>query len=227
MNPDWNHAGSRQTAATALADIASARPATLVAAALAKRSKLPFKAALYRDSLLWRIEELGRAALQAYDLGDHVSAILITRGLMETVAALHSLHHRITHYKGGDPDGLDKTLMSMTLGSRSRDDRPDALNILGAIDKLTKKIPAFRSLYDELSEYAHPNDAGTAYSFSVLTEQPLSARFTPRGEYFDRRAWLMVECLATTLLLVMPVYRELLTGAPAFAALCDLDVAAD
>lgn len=220
----WDPVTSREAAATILADIASARPSVLVAAALARRSKLPFKAACYRDSLLWRIEELGRTALGSYDRDDHVTAILLGRGAMETVAALHSLHRLVTTYRGGDVDGLDEKLMSMLLGSRVRDDRPNAINILTAIDKVTKDVPAFRHLYDQLSEFAHPNDAGTASSFAVLTTRPLAAQFTARGEQYERRAWLMIECLATSLMLVLPLYGELLAAADGFAALCDADV---
>jgi len=220
---NWDHAASRQTAATALTAIAAARPHQLEARRLAQRSKLPFKAGLYRDSLLWRIEELGRSALDAYDRPDHVSGIVLTRATIETIAALNSLHLLVTRYSGGDVDRLDATLMSMLMGSRVREDRPESINVLNAIDKLTKAVPGFRPLYDELSEYAHPNDAGTASSYAVLDIVRLGATFNGRGEQFERRAWLLIECLATSLMLVQPLYRELLAAAPTFARLCDAD----
>lgn len=210
-------------AATALVEIAAARPQCLQARSLSSRSKLPFKAALYRDTLLWRIEELARSALRAYDCEDHVSGIILARAAMETIAALNSLHHLVTKYEGGEADRIDDTLMSMLMGSRTRDDRPNALNILGAIDRLTKSLTAMRKLYDELSEYAHPNDCGTASSFAVLKTVPLSATFTRRGEQYDRRAWLLIESMATSLMLVMPLYAELVAAAPQFALRCEAD----
>ena len=221
----WDHDASRASAGAALANIAAARPQRLEARRTADRSKLPFKATLYRDSLLWRIEELGRSALDAYDRDDHVAGIILTRATIETIAALNSLHRLITRYEGGAIDKLDATLMSMLMGSRARPDRPDAINILNAIDKLTRMLPAFRALYDELSEYAHPNDAGTASSFAVLEAVPLRATFTARGEQAARRAWLLIECLATSLVLVMPLYAELSEAAPKFARLCDTNAA--
>jgi hypothetical protein len=154
--------------------------------------------------IAWRIEELGRSALDAYDRDDHVAGIVLTRATTETIAALNSLHRLVTRYEGGAIDALDATLMSMLMGSRVRDDRPDSINILNAVDKLTKRLPAIRALYDQLSEYAHPNDAGTASSFAMLNTVPLSATFTAHGEQYERRAWLMIECLATSLMLVMP-----------------------
>ncbi|GGO94107.1 hypothetical protein [Stakelama pacifica] len=223
-NLGWDHAASRTSAADALVKIAAARPAQLAARETARRSKLPFKAALYRDSLLWRTEELGRSALGAYDRDDHVAGIVLTRATIETIAALNSLHRLVTRYQGGGIDTLDATLMSMLMGSRVRDDRPDAINILNAVDKLTKTLPAFRALYDQLSEYAHPNDAGTASSFAILNTVPLGATFAARGEQYERRAWLMIECLAASLMLVMPLYVELVDAGPAFARQCDADV---
>lgn len=222
-----DHEASRASAGAALAQIAAARPQALDARRTARRSKLPFKATLYRDSLLWRIEELGRSALNAYDRDDHVAGIVLTRATIETIAALNSLHRLVTRYKGGDIETLDAKLMSMLMGSRVGDDRPDAINILNAVDKLTKTLPAFRALYDQLSEYAHPNDPGTASSFAVLDIVRLGANFTRRGEQYARRAWLLIECLATSLMLVMPLYEELSTGASNFARLCDSDVADD
>ena len=221
---DWDHEASRATAGAALARIASARPQQLDARRTARRSKLPFKAALFRDSLLWRIEELGRSAIGAYDRDDHVAGIVLTRAAIETIAALNSLHRLVTRYRGGAIDQLDVTLMSMLMGSRVRDDRPDAINTLNAVDKLTKKLPAFRALYDQLSEYAHPNDAGTASSFAVLDIVCLGATFAASGEQRERRAWLFIECLATSLMLVMPLYAGLIEAGPEFARRCDADV---
>lgn len=221
--PEWDHAGSRASAGAALEAIALARPAQLRARDLSRLSKLPFKAAFYRDSLLWRIEELGRAALRAYDEGDHVAGILLARGTIETVAALWELHRLVSDYRGDAIDALDEALMKMLMGSRVRDDRPASPNILTALDRMTKSLPDFRAIYDQLSEFAHPNDAGTASSFAKLDIVRLEATFGPAGENHDRRAWLLIEGLATSLLLVLPLYHEVCASFPAFARLCETD----
>ena len=67
-------AGSRDAAVKALAEIRAVLPAELHERALSRSAKVPFKVALYRDSLLWRIDELGHAALAAYDQPQHVAA---------------------------------------------------------------------------------------------------------------------------------------------------------
>jgi len=222
--PERNFAGSRDAAIKALADIRAALPTELQARALSRRAKIPFKAALYRDSLLWRIDELGHAALAAYDQPHHVAAILITRGVVESVAALDSLHHLVTTYRGGNIEDLDDTLMKMLMGSRVRDDRPDAINILTAVDRLSKRVQTFRWLYDQLSEFAHPNDAGTATSFARIDRKGTYASFGQLGEDAGRRAWLLIECLSTSLMLVRPLYDELVVRLAPFIALCEADV---
>jgi hypothetical protein len=223
--PERDFAGSRDTAVKALADIRAVLPSGLHAHALSRRAKIPFKVALYRDSLMWRIDELGHAALAAYDQPQHVAAILITRGVVESVAALNALHHLVTTYPGGKLETLDDTLMKMLMGSRVRDDRPDAINILTAVDRLTKRVPTVRWLYDQLSEFAHPNDAGTATSFARINRNGTNASFGQLGEDAGRRAWLLIECLSTSLMLVRPIYDELVVRFAPFIALCEADVA--
>jgi hypothetical protein len=59
------------------------------------------------------------------------------------------------------------------MGSRNKPDpeMPDAVNTLSLIDRVEKTTPGFRSIYDALCEYTHPNWAGTFGAFgSIMTE---------------------------------------------------------
>lgn len=219
-----DYSGSYDAAKDALVEIRAALPSELQARALSRSAKIPFKVALYRDSLLWRIDELGHSALAAYDHPHHVAAMLLARGVMESVAALDALHHLVATYRGGDIETLDDTLMKMLMGSRVRDDRPGAINILSAVDRLSKRVSGFRSLYDQLSEFAHPNDAGTASSFARIDPKGQHAIFGQIGEDPGRRAWLLIECLSTTLMLVRPLYDDLIARFAPFIAFCEADV---
>jgi hypothetical protein len=215
---------SRASAGEALTVIAAILPRGVQARVFSARAKIPFKVALYRDSLMWRIEELGRAALEGYDRRNHTAAILLVRGTMESVAALWSLHALVTGYRGGDHDSLDDKLMRMVLGSKIRTEHPDPFNVLTTIQRLSKTLPNFGPLYDELSEYAHPNDAGTTSSFAKIDRRGTQAIFSRDGENPERRAWLLIECLATTLLLVMPLYNEIGSCFLSFVRYCEADI---
>jgi hypothetical protein len=58
-----------------------------------------------------------------------------------------------------------------------------ALQVLSAIDRLTKKISIAREAYDSLSEYSHPNWFGTAGMFCfVEKDQRLQCVFGPRAD---------------------------------------------
>ena len=59
------------------------------------RSKLPFKALEYRETLIWRITELGQAAVQHFDAKKLVAAMLLTRAAVEAAAALYYLHSKV------------------------------------------------------------------------------------------------------------------------------------
>jgi hypothetical protein len=54
---------------------------------LSPHTKRPFKAAIYKEALTWRMAELGRDALAAFSGGRYASAMLLTRASIETASA--------------------------------------------------------------------------------------------------------------------------------------------
>jgi len=61
----------------------------------AKNSTLPYKAARYREALMWRITELGRNAQDCFGSESMVSGILLARAAVETSAALWYLREKL------------------------------------------------------------------------------------------------------------------------------------
>lgn len=221
---DWNFDDRRASAETLLNELRDMLPKHIVARDVSPRSKLPFKALMLCGALVWRIEELGRSALRAYDDQMHVSGILLARAVVETTAVLYVLHRVVSDYAGGEADSLDERLMRGIFGSRNRDDRPDARSILSDIDRVAKTLPDFRAMYDELSEYAHPNDSGTASAFAQLHRSGQAAMFTPLGENARRRAWTLIESLTASLLLAAPIYSDFRSQIPGFSRKCEDDL---
>jgi hypothetical protein len=223
---NWDFDGRRSEVSQLLLEIERRLPQRVLAKDVSPRAKLPFKAVLLAGTLLHRIYELARVASAAYDDQMHVGGILATRAAMESLAMLNTLHHAVVTYRGGAPETLDALFMQRVFGSRSRADRPPAANILSDIDRVARKVKPFRSLYDELSEYAHPNDSGTASSFAQIHPSGQAAVFTPLGENPRRRAWTLIEGLSSTLFLVPPLIDDLRARLPEFARLCEADVSA-
>lgn len=131
-------------------------------------SKLPFKALLYREALIWRMTELSRGAFENFEKNRLALAILETRAAVETSAALWYLHSKLdATLKAGVVGDIDDFLMKLSMGSRTDTDiMPQAISVLTFVDRVEKDAKGFRQQYDRLSEFAHPNWAGTALLYS-------------------------------------------------------------
>jgi hypothetical protein len=151
-------------------DIASSLPEHIQAAALTLKSKLPFKALSVRELLIHRVSPLATAAVEHFERNQNLPAIVLTRAVVETVAVLYSLHQRLKRFLDDENSSeLDVFLMRCLLGSRNQSQNhaglPEAINVLTLVDRVEKEFPGFRSMYDDLCEFTHPNWAGTHGSF--------------------------------------------------------------
>lgn len=137
-------------------------------------AKIPFKAIVLRETLLYRIAELGETAIELYEKRNRItSAFLITRAVHETTALLYWSYYRMERVVDNNDIGdFDKFIMKVLMGWKKVDkDTPmESYNILTAIDKIDKiSNGSFRKVYDLLSEYCHPNYLGV-YSLYGKTD---------------------------------------------------------
>ena len=70
-------------------------PKHLDAFTLSPGSKLPSKVLRYRESLIWRIAEVGRAAFNEFTENGLVAGIVLARAAVETSAALWYLRSKV------------------------------------------------------------------------------------------------------------------------------------
>lgn len=146
------------------------------------RSKLPFKAECYRESLAWRMADLLRGALSSFQ-GNHLaSAITLTRSAMETAASSWCLSKKIkAAIESQSLDEINNYLIKGLVGWRLKPEDgstiPDAHQVLKFIDKMDKEIPDFRKHYEMLSEYAHPNWSGTHGLFAQIDPASCVTKF--------------------------------------------------
>lgn len=149
-----------------VADIATSLPESVDAASLSLGSKLPFKVISLRELLIHRVAALASPAISLFEGGHHVAAVVLTRALLETVALVFTLQRRLATYaEMFDGAALGEFVTNALLGSRSRDASHQANNVLTFVDHLNKEVTGFRSTYDALCEYAHPNWSGVLGSF--------------------------------------------------------------
>src|SRR4051794_23541149 len=92
-------------------------------------AKMPYKVLCYREGLIWRIEELGRAACKSYDRRDDVAGIILTRAAAETAAALWYLKELIERQISNSLEkDLNDKLNRLLLGHKNLKNMPQAIN---------------------------------------------------------------------------------------------------
>lgn len=145
----------------------SSLPKRIDPASISLKAKLPFKALDYREALLWRFVELCRCALDHFNEEDLAAATILTRAALETVAALWYLNRKIKSVIDTEIVGdVDNFLMRLLMGSKTDSAMPDPVNVLTFVERVNAEIDGFRQQYDELSEFSHPNWAGTSMLYS-------------------------------------------------------------
>jgi hypothetical protein len=165
-------------------------PTSVGVLALGVREKAPFIAMCLRESLLWRVEELGRNALAALERGDEATGIVLARCVTEATAMIWRLHSLLENRAARRAAALHDDLKNMWLGSRHDPAMPKAINIMTMIDHLDREIPRFRHTYDMLSEVAHPNWTGVAGLYCRTDYEEHIAYFGRgvRGDHNSRSA---------------------------------------
>ena len=141
-------------------------------AAVSIESKIPFKVLSIRELMLWRISDISDSAHELYKNEEIVSAIILTRSVMESVSVLFVLLEKLEKALEEDSiERLDDDVMRLLLGGRLEDSYFQSFNIITLIDKLDKWSNGFRKAYDELSEFAHPNWSGCLGSYGKIDEE--------------------------------------------------------
>lgn len=193
--------------------------------ALMSRSKLPFKAMLYRESLIWRMVELSRGAFDNLKSDKLANAVILTRAAVETSAALWYLHAKLkAAVESGTLGDTDEYLMRLAMGSRSDAEMPEAISVLTFVDRVNKDVEGFRHQYDRLSEYAHPNWAGTSLLYSETDTENFWTEFGQNLRGVEGTKSSGVTNLSVALMCFERSYNLVADLMPAFIDLCEKHV---
>ena len=198
-------------------------PKKIYAADLSVKSKIPFKAVPLREVLLYRLTELAEVACMLYEENRIVSAFIMTRCVMETVAMLYWLYKRIEQVvQSNDLGDMDTFLMRAMFGWRDDSMPAQAFNILKAIDQMDKQFPSYRALYDSLSEFTHPNWSGVHGAYARIDKENFAEDLGP--EFTEPPLVIGLLPLATSLEAFKFYYNKLSDMFPAFIKICDADI---
>jgi glutathione-specific gamma-glutamylcyclotransferase len=190
--------------------------------AVSQHTKIPFKTLIYRAALMWRMAELSRSAMEHFESSKLTSAIQLTRAAFETSAALWYLRGKLDAAVESQTIGdIGAFLMRLLMGSRNNPDLPQPINVMTFVEHVEKDIKGFRQQYDGLSEFAHPNWAGT----SLLYSRPDSVNgwtdFGANIRASDNIRQIGVLNLSVALGMVERSYSHIGDVMPSFVALCE------
>ncbi len=188
-------------------------------------AKIPFKALIYREVLIWRFVELTRSAFENYTNSRLGSATVLTRAAVETTAALWYLDGKIGDViEKSNVGGIDEHLMRLLCGYKNVPDMPDPINVLTFVDRVDKKIDGFRSEYDELSEFAHPNWCGTSLLYSKDNKEKIWTDFGNDIKNLEHVKEVGTSNLVTALEIFDHKYNRIADMMPEFIKICECEL---
>ena len=175
--------------------------------------------------------ELGREALESFEKNNLVSGIVLARAAIETTAALWYLSTRVDAVvTSGVVGDIDDYLMRLTMGNATgvnatdpdADDPvlPRPIRVGSFLKEVDKEIEGFNHQYGILSEYAHPNWAGTALVYSKHNTED---RYTVFGRIVrgDSTRNIGLGNLSVALLLFERAYGRVGDLIPMFISICE------
>jgi hypothetical protein len=207
-------------------------PERVAAMAVSPTSKHPYKALVYRESLIWRMVELARAAFESFERDRLVAAIVLTRAAVETSAALWYLCAKITAAVESNTVGdIDDHLMKLVTGTATSaaitDESttdvivPRPVRVGTFLSAVEKDIPGFSHQYGILCEYAHPNWAGTVLLYAKHDPEKRLTDFGQNMRKRENTKGIGVRNLSVALGMFETSYNRIFDLMPAFTKLCE------
>jgi hypothetical protein len=206
-------------------------PKRVDAMAVSRISKLPHKVLFYREALIWRMAELGRTACEDFERDKLVSAIVLTRAAVETSAALWTLCAKVTAtIESGLVGDIDEYLMRLVVGIAtdppanpvaSGEAFPRPIRVRDFLKQADKDIEGFSRQYGILSEYAHPNWAGTVLLYAKHDRENRLTDFGQNIRKGENTKLIGVSNLSVALAMFETSYNRIVDLVPTFTALCE------
>jgi hypothetical protein len=205
-------------------------PQELDGFAVSSESKLPFKVLLYREALIWRMSELSESACRQFETEDLISAIVLARAAVETAAALWYLHGKVNGAVSSSSVGEIDTYLMKLIGGTSTvavDSEPTStplprpVRIGKFLEAVEREIEGFSRQYGVLSDYAHPNWAGTTGSFARIDHKTAIVAFGKDGRSSKFPKTVVLSNLSVALAMFESSYNGLNDLLPAFVRLSE------
>lgn len=150
--------------------------------ATAHKWKAPYRSVVVRESLIWRMHDLGQQILLLAEHKHILGARILHRSAIETLAVLIYLNQKTDAVVSGALSffEFDRITHQFLLGSRNGVTSESAVNILTVLAKAEKSYPGLVEMHERLSESAHPNFDGVLYGYSSSDPDKYETQFRNR-----------------------------------------------
>ena len=168
---------------TALSALANGRAESLELDDTLIRSKVAWKFASLRQSLTYRLVDLGEATIGEWSAGNLLASIVLARSFLETSALVHSVVKRLTKALDScDIDVLDELATKELFGARLKEwvaeNGIQATNVLSALDDMSEELYFMRSFYERMAETAHPNAFGVGQFYATIDKENIVVNYS-------------------------------------------------
>lgn len=166
--------------------------------------KVVWKIETYAQGLTFRTVALAEGVCSLWNSENGLAAVILGRSLVETAGMAWSFWDDLKNATAtGRLKNIDDVAMSYTFSTRwpkFAEGIPPTPSIMNLIDRLDrtlfrdKKAKHVRKVYDDLSEFAHPNWIGTVGFFGDLDTQKYEMKFDPKGLMPERLLSDIIAC---------------------------------
>ena len=150
----------------------------------AHKWKAPFRSMIIRETLVWRMYDLGEQILLLSNHQHFLGARILLRSAIETLAIIIYLNQNTQAVLAGGLSffKFEEITMHLLMGSRNNSTKKQAINILSVLSKADKSHHGLVKIHERLSESAHPNYDGVLYGYSETNTEEFVTTFENKWE---------------------------------------------
>jgi len=184
-----------------------------------RAGKLSLKACVFEQTIFLRVKELAGVAIKLFRENKLVSAAIITRSLLETVALYNSLYRYLEDAVTTRKIKRTAQMLLRTSLGWMNNYLIRSVNVEKHIKRLQKRFNYGSSAYRDLSEIAHPNWMGCEGAFSKLSMQKNCIKFSEGYEHVPQDTGL--PALNGALAIFEHCHNEMVDVLSKFTELCN------
>jgi hypothetical protein len=149
-------------------------------------SKGPYLAFCLREALSYRMVEMTRAGCDALERNERAVGVVLARCCLENLALMFYLLKQLRARDTLTNRDIHEVLSKLLMGHKGDEEFPQAINVQTTLKHLDTELGENRilSMYNNLSEVAHPNYGGVHGLFAKVNYEEFRTTFGPdvRGE---------------------------------------------